>query len=63
VLLLQAVAAILLMFGSLLVLKAFALAEPERRPARSSTPRLRVVSSKPRKARSRKPATELPRAA
>jgi hypothetical protein len=66
VFLLQVVGAVLLMFGSLLVLRAVSLVDQEpAAPARAARPRLRVVSGTGRKprSRSRKPEADLPRAA
>ena len=61
--LLQVVAAVLLMFGSLLVLRALSLAEQDGAPAKATGSRLRVVTSAKRKPRTKRAAINLPRAA
>lgn len=63
VLLLQVVAAILLAFGSLLILKAISVADQGGRRPDVVRPRLRVAASSGRKARTKRPVTSLPRAA
>lgn len=63
VLLLQVVAAVLLTLGSLLILKAISVADEGGRRPDVARPRLRVAASSGRKAKTKRPATSLPRAA